>query len=144
MTVQPLNMIKLCVGATSVEDLLDWFRTHPSPFETGERRHVTRMWPRAEARILAGGSLYWVIRGEILCRQRIVRLDELIGDDGRRRCGIIMDPEVIRTSAAPRRPFQGWRYLEPKDAPPDLGSVRVGDDTLPPGMAKALAEWGVL
>lgn len=143
MTVQPMHIVKLCVGAESVEDLLDWFKTNPSPFPSGERRHVTRMWPKAEKRVLAGGSLYWIIKGAILCRQRIVRLDEVIGDDGRTRCGIIMDPEVIRTASAPRRPFQGWRYLDPKDAPPDLAKTRKGDDSLPAGMAQALAEFGV-
>jgi hypothetical protein len=143
MTVQPLHIVKICVGCDSVEDLLNWFKDNPSIFETGERRHVTRLWPRAEKRVLAGGSLYWIMKGAITCRQRIVRLDEIIGDDGRRRCGLIMDPEVIRTSAAPRRPFQGWRYLEPKDAPPDLAKVRVGDDSLPPELAKALAEFGL-
>ena len=104
-----VNLLKLCVGADSVEDLLDWQRTHPSPFATGERCHVTRMWPKRAAEVVAGGSLYWVIKGVILCRQRIVRLDEVDRGDGIRRCGIVMEPEVIRTEAASRRPFQGWR-----------------------------------
>lgn len=144
MSDKPLNIMKLCVGAESIDDLLDWQRTHPSPFVTGERRHVTRMWPKAEARIAGQGSLYWVIKGAMMCRQRIIRFDEVIGADGIRRCGIIMDPEVIRTASVPRRPFQGWRYLEPADAPPDLPKARKGDDTLPPGLAEAIAEWGVL
>ena len=136
-------MIKLCVGAESVEDLEGWQRTHPSPFETGERRHVTRMWPKAEDQVLNGGSLYWVIKGVILCRQRIIRFDEVVREDGIRRCGIVLDPEVIRTVAAQRRPFQGWRYLEPKESPPDLPKAREGDDSLPPEMAEELAAWGV-
>lgn len=138
-----LNILKLCVGADSVEDLLDWQQSHPSPFPTGERRHVTRMWPKREAEILDGGSLYWVIKGAILCRQRILRLDRVEGADGILRCGLIMDPEVVRTEAALRRPFQGWRYLEPADSPPDLGRARAFDDALPPAMALALAEIGL-
>ncbi|MGB7269743.1 MAG: DUF1489 domain-containing protein [Albidovulum sp.] len=138
-----VNLLKLCVGVDSVEDMLEWNRTHPSPFPTGERRHTTRMWPKREAEITAGGSLYWVIKGAILCRQRIVRLDEIIGTDGIRRCGIIMDPAVIRTEAAPRRPFQGWRYLAPKDSPPDLPEGRENDTSLPLDMALALAEIGL-
>jgi hypothetical protein len=138
-----VNILKLCVGADTVEDLLDWHRTHPSPFPTGERRHVTRMWPKRQAEVLAGGSLYWVIKGVILCRQRIVRLDEVIGADGIARCGIVMDPEVVRTEAAARRPFQGWRYLDGKDAPPDLPQLRAGDDRLPEDLALALAEIGL-
>ncbi len=140
---ESLNILKLCVGADSVDDLLDWQRTHPSPFTTGERRHVTRMWPKREAEILAGGSLYWVIKGVILCRQRIVRLEEVDRGDGIRRCGIVMDPEIVRTEAAPRRPFQGWRYLEPKDAPRDLPKGRAKDTALPEDMALALAEIGL-
>lgn len=138
-----VHLLKLCVGADSVEDLVDWHRTHPSPFPTGERRHVTRMWPKREAEVLAGGSLYWVIKGVILCRQRIVRLDEVTGADGILRCGIIMDPEVVRTEAAARRPFQGWRYLDPADAPRDLPKGREGDSTLPEDLALALSEIGL-
>ncbi len=138
-----VNLLKLCVGADSVEDLLDWQRTHPAPYPTGERRHVTRMWPKREAEVLAGGSLYWVIKGVILCRQRIVRLDEVDRGDGIRRCGIVLDPEVIRTEAAARRPFQGWRYLDPADSPRDLPQIRAADSALPEEMALALAEIGL-
>ena len=140
---ESVHLLKLCVGAESVDDLLEWHRTHPSPFPTGERRHVTRMWPKREAEVLAGGSLYWVIKGVILCRQRILRLDEVDRGDGIRRCGIVMDPEVIRTEAAARRPFQGWRYLSPEDAPRDLPKGRETDSALPEEMALALAEIGL-
>jgi hypothetical protein len=138
-----VNLLKLCVGADSVEDLLDWQRTHPSPFPTGERCHVTRMWPKRDAELLAGGSLYWVIKGLVLCRQRILRLDEVTGADGILRCGLIMDPEVIRTEPVPRRAFQGWRYLETKDSPRDLPATRGGDDSLPEPLALALAQIGL-
>ncbi|MGB3315869.1 MAG: DUF1489 domain-containing protein [Albidovulum sp.] len=138
-----VNLLKLCVGADSVDDLLEWHRIHPSPYPSGERRHTTRMWPKREAELLAGGSLYWVVKGVILCRQRIVRLEEITGADGIRRCGIVMDPEVIRTEAAMRRPFQGWRYLAPKDSPPDLPKGRAKDTALPEDMALALAEIGL-
>jgi len=140
---ESVHLLKLCVGAESVDDLLDWHRTHPSPFPTGERRHVTRMWPKREAEVLNGGSLYWVIKGVILCRQRILRLDEVDRGDGIRRCGIVMDPQVIRTEAAARRPFQGWRYLSPEDAPRDLPKGRESDSALPEEMALALAEIGL-
>lgn len=140
---ESVHLLKLCVGAESVDDLLDWHRTHHSPFPTGERRHVTRMWPKREAEVLNGGSLYWVIKGVILCRQRILRLDEVDRGDGIRRCGIVMDPQVIRTEAAARRPFQGWRYLSPEDAPRDLPKGRESDSALPEEMALALAEIGL-
>ena len=138
-----LNILKLCVGADSVEDLLDWQSTHPSPFPSGERRHVTRMWPRRAAEIVTSGSLYWVIKGLIACRQRIIRMDGVEGEDGILRCGLIMDPEVIRTETVPRRPFQGWRYLSATDSPSDLTPARPQERRLPPVMAQALAELGV-
>ncbi|MCV2866604.1 DUF1489 family protein [Albidovulum sediminicola] len=138
-----VHILKLCVGAESVEDLADWYRANPSPYPSGERRHVTRMWPKREAEILAGGSLYWVIKGVILARQRIVRLEQIDRGDGITRCGIVMDPEIIRTEAAPRRPFQGWRYLDPKDAPRDLPKGRAGDSALPEELALALSEIGL-
>ena len=141
--VDHLNILKLCVGADSVEDLLEWQDSHPSPFQTGERRHVTRMRPKRGDEVTAGGSLYWVIKGLILCRQRIVRLDRVEGADGILRCGLVMDPAVIRTEPAPRRPFQGWRYLDPKDSPRDLAASRLAEPTLPPRLALALADIGL-
>jgi len=110
----------------------------------GLPRHVTRMWPKRSAALLNGGSLYWVIKGQIQCRQRILRLDEVIGDDGIRRCGIVFDPEIIRTQAPIKRPFQGWRYLRHEDAPPDLPRGREYEEALPVELNRALAEIGVL
>lgn len=101
------------------------------------------MWPKRADDLLAGGSLYWVIKGMILIRQTIVRLDEVIGEDGLRRCGIILDPKLVRTAASPRRPFQGWRYLAPQDSPPDLREGRPHEDVLPPDLQSALADLGV-
>ena len=138
-----LNILKLCVGVESVGDLLDWQQSHPSPFATGERRHITRMWPKRAAELLAGGSLYWVIKGSVQCRQRILRLDRVEGADGILRCGIIMEPAVVLTETAARRPFQGWRYLAGSEAPRDLPKGRKLDDSLPPALAQALAEIGL-
>lgn len=134
-----LHLIKLCVGVSSVEDLLERRGREPA----GPTRHVTRMWPKREAD-LAGGSLYWVIKGEIQARQAILGFEEVDQGDGIRRCAILMDPEVIRVAPAPRRPFQGWRYLEGEAAPPDLGRARVGEEALPAEMRAALAEIGVV
>lgn len=101
------------------------------------------MWPRRESELLNGGSIYWVIKGVIQARQTVLQLDEVIGEDGIRRCGIVMQPEIIRTQAATRRPFQGWRYLEPIDSPADLASGAKMQDDLPPELMTALAEIGV-
>lgn len=139
-----LHLIKLCVGVDSLEQLIEWRATKTSSSGHTESRHVTRMWPKRAEDLLDGGSLYWIIKGEVQARQRIVRLDEIISPDGTRRCGIIMDPELVRTARAPRRPFQGWRYLKAEDAPPDLAPAREGDDVLPGDLSKALSEIGVL
>lgn len=138
-----LNIIKLCVGAESVEDLIDWHRAHADVWARGTTEHVTRMWPKREDELLDGGSLYWVIKGAVLARQRLVGLAERRGADGIARCALVMDAEVIRTEAAPRRPFQGWRYLAGNEAPRDLPKGRVADDMLPPELARALADIGL-
>jgi hypothetical protein len=143
-----IHLLKLCVGCESVEDLLDWqaARGEERRAAGGDPRpvHVTRMWPRREADLLDGGSLYWVIKGHVLCRQRVVALESERGGDGIERCRLRLDPEVVRTAPAPRRAFQGWRYLRPGDAPADLVMAVEGGPVLPPVLAAGLAEIGVL
>ncbi|MGR3571447.1 DUF1489 family protein [Brevirhabdus sp.] len=138
-----VNLIKLCVGAERVEDLLAWQKSARAKGPDGQPRHITRMWPKRAEEILAGGSIYWVFKGVVLARQRILRLDEVVGQDGIRRCAIVMDSAVIRTQAAPRRPFQGWRYLDPEVAPTDLDAAQAADESLPPALLAALADIGV-
>ena len=138
-----VHLIKLSVGSEQVEDLINWQKNPRAKGPDGFPRHVTRMWPKREPEVINGGSLYWVIKGVVLCRQRILRLDEVIGQDGIRRCGIVLDPKVIRTEAAPKRPFQGWRYLDPANAPKDLTATRQAESALPPQLTAALAEIGV-
>lgn len=139
-----INLIKLSVGSESIETLEDWQRRRSKQIRDGKYYHVTRMWPRREAEIMNGGSIYWVIKGEVLARQRILGFDEKIGDDGIRRCGIVLDHDLIRVSPVLRRPFQGWRYLDPADAPPDLRANRKDEAALPTDLSRALAEIGVL
>lgn len=139
-----LNLMKLSVGTETVEDLAAWQGGQAARFDDGLPRHVTRMWPRREAELLAGGSIYWVIKGQILCRQVIRRLDRVSGSDGIERCAIVLDPALLRTQSAPRRAFQGWRYLPGADAPPDLSPTRLNETPLPPALAGALAEIGVI
>jgi hypothetical protein len=138
-----VNLVKLCVGAEKVEDLIAWQEHTRANWPDGHPRHVTRMWPKRAGELLNGGSLYWVFKGMILARQRVIALDEVTGADGITRCGIVLDPEVIRTEAVPRRPFQGWRYLKPEDSPRDLAKSRQSEDTLPADLSAALAEIGV-
>ncbi len=138
-----IHLLKLCVGAESVEDLVHWQELNAFRWPKGCAVHVTRMWPKREAEILAGGSLYWVIKGVVVARQTILALEKVDEGDGIDRCGLVLDRNVVRTAPAPRRPFQGWRYLNPADAPPDLSVGRTNEETLPPGLAEALAEFGV-
>ena len=138
-----VNIIKLCVGADGVEDLLDWQASAAAKGPDGLPRHITRMAPKRADEVLDGGSLYWVFKGQVLARQKILRLDTVEGQDGITRCALVLDPSVQRTEPQPRRPFQGWRYLAPQDAPRDLPKARPGDDALPPGLAEALAEFGL-
>jgi hypothetical protein len=138
-----INILKLCVGADSVQDLLDWQQSQRARWPKNCAVHVTRMWPKREAEVTAGGSLYWVIKGAILARQRVVRLERVQGDDGILRCALILDAEVVQTEAAPRRPFQGWRYLDPLESPRDLPKGRAQEQPLPAGLAQALAEIGL-
>lgn len=124
--------------------MIDWQATKRAQGDDGLPRHVTRMWPRRESELLQGGSIYWVVQGLVQCRQKILRLDEVIGPDGIRRCAIVLDPQVIRTTTARKRPFQGWRYLPGTDAPPDLPKTRQSEDALPADLSAALADIGVL
>lgn len=140
---EPLHLMKLCVGAERVEDLADWQRATFAGLPDPRPRHVTRMWPRRTEEVLAGGSLYWVFKGLILARQPILALEEVDRGDGVTRCALVLDPAIIRTEPLPRRPFQGWRYLAAADAPRDLAAGREADAALPPGLAEAMAAFGL-
>ena len=140
---ETVHLLKLSVGTEDVADLADWQATRRAQTDDGLPRHVTRMWPKREEEILNGGSIFWVIKGVILCRQPVLRLDEYIGADGIRRCAIVCKPGLIRVEATPKRAFQGWRYLPVADAPRDLPQGRQAEDPLPPELSKALAAIGV-
>jgi len=139
-----INLIKLSVGTENVEGLEAWQAMRRAQAPDDLPCHVTRMWPKRAPEILNGGSIYWVIKGAIQCRQKILRLDEVIGADGIRRCAIVLDPELVRTQSSLKRPFQGWRYLKIEDAPLDLPKGRGEEAPLPVELNRALAEIGVL
>ncbi|MFA6154344.1 DUF1489 family protein [Mesorhizobium sp.] len=143
-----LNMLKLCVGCDSVEDLEEWiaFRLDEKrrAGEAIEHYHTTRMVPSRAAEITDGGSLYWVIKGIVQCRQLITEVRPFTDGEGIGRCHLVLDPEVVRTDWQPRRAFQGWRYLELSDAPVDLGKVKAGLIEMPPKLRRELADLGLL
>ena len=135
-----LHLVKLCVGVNEVQELVDWQKKR----RKREKRiyHVTRMTPRRAADVLDGGSIYWVIRGLILVRQRIVAIDPFVDEESIERCKLVFDPTLVTVHPQPRRAFQGWRYLKPQDAPVDLpGSAA---DGIPDRMRAELAALGLL
>ena len=143
-----LHLQKLCVGVDSVDELQAWI-----DYRIGQARaagrpddyyHTTRMTPKRGDELLAGGSLYWVIKGAMQCRQAIRDLRPSVGDDGISRCRIVLEPKAVLTSPRPRRPFQGWRYLKPEDAPPDLGQSSGDAAEMPEEMRRELAALGLL
>jgi len=140
-----MHLIKLSVGTTSVDDLIAWRAERAAQgFGRPDGLHVhrTRMTPRRAEEVIEVGSIYWVIAGAVRCRQQIMGLDAAVDREGRACCDIVLAPEIIRTVPYPRRPFQGWRYLDPKDAPPDLGGG--GEEPPPEGLAEELAKYGLL
>lgn len=144
----PLNLIKLCVGADSVRDLEDWIkeklRDKRKRGEKPEHIHRTRMVPKRADELTDGGSLYWVIRGEIMCRQRIRAIRPFRDKDGIGRCGVVLEPKVVLVAPRPFRAFQGWRYLTVKDAPPDLERAAPGAAAMPEKMRRELRELGLM
>jgi hypothetical protein len=121
-----IHMIKLCVGVSSLAELESYRneRAHWWDADYGEDVHVhrTRMMPKRSAEMEGKASIYWVIAGQVVCRQPILRLAKFTDAEGIDYCDIIMAPDMVRTVPYPKRPFQGWRYLRPEDAPPDLGA----------------------
>ena len=139
-----LNIVKLSVGSENIAMLKEWQQARRDQLKIKYSLHITRMWPKREKELLDGGSIYWVIKGAIQLRQRLIGFDEIIGADGIKRCGFKLDPELVPTTKALRRPFQGWRYLKPEDSPSDLSTNREADDDLPEDMQQTLARLGVL
>ncbi|WP_127089352.1 DUF1489 family protein [Aquabacter cavernae] len=143
----PLNLIKLCVGAESVEDLTGWIAERLADCRARgvpERQiHVTRMVPSRAEDLLAGGSLYWVIKGEVLCRQSLLAVEPFVDGEGIGRCRLVLDPDVVRVAPRPSRPFQGWRYLKGAEAPADLAAGNSGAG-LPEDLQRELRQLGLL
>jgi hypothetical protein len=139
-----VHLIKLCVGVDTVQELKDWQAERLASLrrcgEKPELRHRTLQTPRRRVELLDGGSLYWVIKGHVLVRQRVADLVPDIKDDGTACCAIVFDPDLVATRAQPRRAFQGWRYLSAADAPPDRGPVADADDDGPAALRAKLRE----
>jgi hypothetical protein len=144
----PLHLIKLCVGCDSIQDLEEWIeenRVHAArlrrPFE---QTHTTRMVPKRMEEIVGGGSLYWVIKGQVACRQRLLAIRPFTDGEGIGRCRLVLEPVVVPVEPRPYRAFQGWRYLDAKDAPRDIGRGQGDLAQMPEQMRRDLADLGLL
>jgi hypothetical protein len=143
-----LHLLKLCVGCDSITDLEEWIEENRTqhrrlrrPFE---QTHTTRMVPKRADEIVRGGSLYWVIRGQVACRQRLLEIRPFTDKEGIGRCRLVLDTAVVPVEPRPFRPFQGWRYLAAEEAPRDLGR-RSGDVArMPEAMRRELADLGLI
>jgi hypothetical protein len=141
-----LNIIKLAVGADSIEDLIQWHDWQMA--ERASRGLVavpvcdTRMAPKRRDEVLGGGSLYWVIKGVVLVRQTITDIVVQTGEGGQTRCELHLEPVHHRTEPLRRKAFQGWRYLEPRDAPLDLGGPADGGGDIPDALRRELIDLG--
>lgn len=144
----PLHLIKLCVGCDSVSDLRAWVRAQQREKRrrglAPEHVHTTRMVPKRAAELTDGGSLYWVIRGEVACRQRLRALRTAVDSAGITRCQLVLDAKIVPVRPRFWRAFQGWRYLEAEDAPPDLDRAAPGAHEMPEPMRRELYALGLL
>ncbi len=145
----PLHLVKLCVGATSVEDLAAWQQARIAELRQSDPHarifHTTFQTPKRQQELLDGGSLYWVIKGVIQVRQRILGLGEGVKDNGQACCLIELDDPLVPVRSLPRRAFQGWRYLAHEDAPADLGGAGPrGVDQMPDTLRRELAALGLI
>lgn len=140
-----VHLRKLAVGVADLEDFRGKIAKRVRALrEQGQPevlRHLTRHPPARGRELLDGGSLYWIVSGLMLVRSPILGIEDVADGHGK-RCALVMDPNLIRTVPRPHRPFQGWRYLEPTDAPPDLQGA--SEPALPFEMERELRTLGLL
>lgn len=143
-----LHMIKLSVGCDSIQDLEDWvklkLKEKKKKGQKPEHIHTTRMVPKRAEELTDGGSLYWVIKGQISCREKIIDIRPFVDKDGIGRCRLVLDGKIVPVEPRPYRAFQGWRYFELKDAPRDLGKSAPGVAKMPENLRRELRELGLI
>ena len=143
-----LHLLKLCVGCDSIADLEDWIAmsmtNRQRQGQLFEQAHTTRMVPKRVDELTDGGSLYWVIKGQVACRQQIITIRPFTDPQGIGRCHIVLEPVVIPVVPRPHRPFQGWRYLQDHEKPLDLDGRHAAMQTMPEDLRRDLATLGLL
>ncbi len=143
-----LHLMRLAVGVRDIEHLATIQKKRKKirlPKRAGPAvpSYTTHM-PKRSEELLDGGSLYWVIKGWMRVRQRLLGFRPYVDDEGRTRCMLLLEPKLVATLPTAFRPFQGWRYLEPTDAPADLAKAGKGTANMPPKMLAELRELGLL
>ena len=139
-----VHLVKIAVGIESLDHLRRVQKERRAANE-GVLRHLTRNRPRRDEDVLDGGSIYWIIKGYIRARQSITGFAEAMGRNGKPRCALLLDPELVRVELSPHKPIQGWRYMEAEAAPADLGEGSNPElEGLPDEMAAELRALGLI
>ena len=137
-----VHLKKLSVGSVSVDSMRDW---QAQRLKAGlQIIHPTRNWPRRRDELLDGGSIYWIIKGQMQARQLIDDLIEITSGDGVVRCGILLNPDIVPVWPRKERIFQGWRYLEADNVPADIPADERDGEALPTELASELRDLGLL
>lgn len=138
----PVHLIKIAVGCETIEQLAEW---QADRLKAKKRLyHVTKHKPRREAEVLDGGSIYWIIKGHVRVRQRIIGFDEMVIEERGTVCLLLLDPVLVATELQPRRAHQGWRYFKAEEAPRDLRKGAKPPQEPPAKMAKELRALGLI
>ncbi len=142
-----IHLVKIAVGIKSIDDLkevqVERIRRAKELGDATKLRHLTRNTPRRRNDVLENGSIYWIIKGYIRARQRIIGLDQVVGKNGKSRCALVLDPLLIKTVLMPHKPIQGWRYMDAQAVPNDLIEGEI-ESSLPLSMAEELRSLGLL
>jgi hypothetical protein len=143
-----LHIIKLCVGVDSIEHLAlldrEELRRRRRERKKPELIFQTRQMPKRAGEIIPGGSVYWVIKGVVQVRQPLLALRPVTADDGHSACDMVFANKLVAVRPVPRRAFQGWRYLEAADAPPDLDGDAKAIAQIPEAMRRELVALGLI
>ncbi len=143
-----LHLIKLCVGVENIQDLRDWIAENEALCHrlgrAFEHSHTTRMVPKRVDELLDGGSLYWVVKGQMCCRQKLLAVTPFVDSSGIGRCRLQLEPDLVLVEPRPYRPFQGWRYLKAEDTPRDLADGAQGAEEMPESLRRELSSLGLL
>ncbi len=145
-----IHLIKLAVGIQDFDHLVtrqqERIQLDGVHGEIGKLHHLTRNAPRRADEVLEGGSIYWVIKGFVRARQNIWDIERVIDETARKRCALVLDPQLVPTQIRSMRAFQGWRYYDPAQAPADTvgGANSAETGEMPDSMATELRELGLL